>query len=208
MYSTCWSEHIILWACLENLLQLILKSISIMGRSFCKELLHSTSDSEKISWSKHAITVDEESTYGLREEGKKKQACLNKAKEKVELTSGDLNLALNLATRSCVVTGVFCDKTALISSSLTGPEAVVEGPAFDDDGCGVLFGGGLLLEADPLTSLVDDFDSWFSKIMKNFNNSYGVNLFDSFNDQVLFVTKARKKWSSMTIRASWKSLIQ
>lgn len=36
-------------------------------------------------------------------------------------TSGVFSLALNLATRSCVVTGVFCDSTALISSSVTSP---------------------------------------------------------------------------------------
>lgn len=59
-----------------------------------------------------------------------------------------------------MVTGVFCIKTALISSSLTGPEAVVvEDPAFDDDGGGVIFGGALLLDAVPFSSLTDDFSS-------------------------------------------------
>lgn len=76
------------------------------------------------------------------------------------LTSEDLSLALNLATRSCVVTGVFCFKTALISSSLTGPEAGVEGPAFDDDGGkGVPFGGTLLLGIGAVSSLTDGFSS-------------------------------------------------
>ena len=62
-----------------------------------------------------------------------------------------------------MVTGVFCINTALISSSLTGPEAAAEDPAFDDDaddgGGAVPFGGALLLEADPCTSLTDDFGS-------------------------------------------------
>lgn len=85
---------------------------------------------------------------------------LNKGKAKVNLTSEDLSLALNLATRSCVVTGVFCIKTALISSSLTGPEAAVEDPVFDDaGGGGVPFEGALLLVVDPFTSLADDFVS-------------------------------------------------
>jgi len=79
-------------------------------------------------------------------------------RENLSLTSEDLSLALNLATRSWVVTGVFCLKTALISSSLTGPEAVAEDPGFDDDG-GVPLGGALLLDAGPFTSLADDFGS-------------------------------------------------
>lgn len=58
-----------------------------------------------------------------------------------------------------MVTGVFCLKTALISSSLTGPEAVAEDPGFDDDDGGVPLGGALLLDADPFTSLADDFGS-------------------------------------------------
>lgn len=58
-----------------------------------------------------------------------------------------------------MVTGVFCNKTALISSSLTGPEAVVADPAFEDEGGGVPFGGALLLDEDPLTSLTDGFVS-------------------------------------------------
>jgi len=52
-----------------------------------------------------------------------------------------------------VVTGVFCLKTALISSSLTGPVAVPEDPGFDDGGVPLV--GALLLDADPFISLVD-----------------------------------------------------
>jgi hypothetical protein len=81
----------------------------------------------------------------------------NEGKAKLELTSEDLSLALNLPTRSCVVTGVFCIKIALISSSLTGPEAAVEDPAFDDGG--IPFGGALLLDVDPFTSFTDGFCS-------------------------------------------------
>ena len=75
----------------------------------------------------------------------------------IELTSGDLSLALNLATRSCVVTGVFCIRTALISSSLTGPEDVEDDPAFDDDGgvAGATFVGALLFDTEPFSSLTD-----------------------------------------------------
>ena len=76
-----------------------------------------------------------------------------------ELTSEHLSLALNLATRSCVVTGLFCIKTALISSSVTGPAAVVaEDPAFDE-GVEAIFGCALLLGANPFSSLTDDFCS-------------------------------------------------
>jgi len=83
---------------------------------------------------------------------------LNKGKANlsVELTSGHLSLALNLATRSCVVNGVFCIKTALISSSLTGPEAMGEETPLDD---GTPFAGVLFLDADPFSSLIVDFGS-------------------------------------------------
>lgn len=47
------------------------------------------------------------------------------------ITSLVFSLDLNLATRSCVVTGVFCCRTTLISSSVTGPVAGA-GAAFDD----------------------------------------------------------------------------
>lgn len=82
-------------------------------------------------------------------------------------TSVDLSLALNLATRSCVVTGAFCNKTALISSSVTGPAAEVD-PALEDgvpevdpvgvdtgleDDC-VPLGGMLLFEAGEFSSLI------------------------------------------------------
>lgn len=50
---------------------------------------------------------------------------------------------------------------------------MVEAPAFEDDGGGVPFGGALLLDEDPLTSLTDGFVSLLNKIMKHFNNSYG-----------------------------------
>jgi len=77
----------------------------------------------------------------------------------VELTSGLLSLALNLATRSCVVNGVFCIKTALISSSLTGPETMGEEPPLDDGAGGTPFAGALFLDADPFSSLTVDFGS-------------------------------------------------
>lgn len=70
-------------------------------------------------------------------------------------TSGDLSLALKLATRSCVVTGVFCIKTALISSSVTGPADDV-GPVFDD---GVGFEGPLLLGGGTVSSFKEGFSS-------------------------------------------------
>jgi len=57
-----------------------------------------------------------------------------------------------------VVNGVLCIRTALISSSVTGPEAALEDPAFDDGG-GVPFEGALLLDEDPLTSFAEDFGS-------------------------------------------------
>lgn len=59
-------------------------------------------------------------------------------------TAGVRSLALNFATRSWVVTGVFCIKTALISSSVTGPADDVPAALEEDDG--VPFGGTLLLE--------------------------------------------------------------
>lgn len=74
-----------------------------------------------------------------------------------EHTSGDLSLALKLATRSCVVTGVFCIKTALISSSVTGPADDVDA-VFDDDG-GVPFEGTLFLEVGTVSSLDEGFNS-------------------------------------------------
>lgn len=103
-----------------------------------------------------------------------------KQKKKVGLwktnhTSGDFSLALNLATRSEVVTGAFCNKTALISSSVTGP-AVDADPAFADDDVtaddvdpafaddGVPLGGTLPLEADALSSFTEDFESCPSKV--------------------------------------------
>ena len=92
---------------------------------------------------------------------KQTKAASKKVKQNIliELTSEDLSLALNLATRSCVVTGVFCIKTTLISSSLTGPEAVVEDPAFDDGAGVVPFEEALLLDADPFSSLTVSFGS-------------------------------------------------
>lgn len=73
----------------------------------------------------------------------------------IDHTSCNLSLALNLATRSCVVTGVLCTKTVLISSSVTGPLDDV-GSTFTD---GVPFEGVLLLEADAGSSLVETFCS-------------------------------------------------
>lgn len=72
-------------------------------------------------------------------------------------TSGHLSLALNFATRSCVVTGVFCIKTALISSSVTGTADGVPTVLEDDD---VPFEGKLFLEAGDGSSLTEDFCSW------------------------------------------------
>lgn len=60
------------------------------------------------------------------------------------LTSFVFNLDLNLARRSIVVTGVFGSRTALISSSVTGPVAGAD-TLFDDVGgiaplgCAALF---------------------------------------------------------------------
>jgi len=83
-----------------------------------------------------------------------------KANLSVEPTSGHLSLALNLATRSCVVNGVFCIRTALISSSLTGPEAMgEEEPPLDDGVGGTPFEGVLFLDVDPFSSLTVDFGS-------------------------------------------------
>lgn len=70
-------------------------------------------------------------------------------------TSVDLSLGLNLATRSCVVTGACCNNTALISSAVTGPEADVD-PVLDDD---APFAVALLFEADTFSSLAEDFVS-------------------------------------------------
>jgi hypothetical protein len=68
-----------------------------------------------------------------------------------EHTSRDLSLALKLATRSCVVTDVFCIKTAQISSSVTGPADDVD-TVFDADDGGMPFEGTLLLEAGTVSS--------------------------------------------------------
>lgn len=73
-------------------------------------------------------------------------------------TSVDFSLALKLATRSCVVTGALCNRTALISSSVTGPAFDVPA-ALDDDGVG--FEDELLFEPDGFSSLIEDFGSWF-----------------------------------------------
>ena len=67
-----------------------------------------------------------------------------------EYTSLDFNLDLNLPTRSCVVTGVFCIKTARISSSVTGPVYDVDA-AFEDNG-GAPFVGTLTFEAGTVSS--------------------------------------------------------
>lgn len=90
-------------------------------------------------------------------------------------TSGDFNLALNLATRSDVVTGAFCNNTALISSSVTGPAVDAEpaledalaadvDPAFAEDG--VPLEGALPFEADVFSSFTEVFDSCPSKSTK------------------------------------------
>ena len=56
-----------------------------------------------------------------------------------------------------MVTGAFCNKTALISSSVTGPADDVD-PVFTDDD-GVPFGVAVTLEADEPSSFTEDFDS-------------------------------------------------
>lgn len=66
------------------------------------------------------------------------------------------SLGLNLATRSCVVTGAFCNNTALISSSVTGPADVVDTVFDDDDGVPL---GALLFEAETFSSLTEVFIS-------------------------------------------------
>lgn len=73
------------------------------------------------------------------------------------LTSFVFSLDLNLATRSCVVTGFFCNRTARISSSETGPVGGGgAGPLFDADaGDGPLVGGLVLVGAlSPFTGLL------------------------------------------------------
>ena len=58
-----------------------------------------------------------------------------------------------------MVTGAFCNKTALISSSVTGPADDVD-PVFTDDD-GVPFAVAVTLEGDGPSSFAEDFDSWF-----------------------------------------------
>lgn len=69
-----------------------------------------------------------------------------------------------------MVNGALCIRTAVISSAVTGPEAALEDPVFDED-AGVPLGGALVLAVDPFTSFSDGFVSWFNKIMKDFNNN-------------------------------------
>lgn len=67
-------------------------------------------------------------------------------------TSGDLNLALNLATRSWVVRGAICCNAPLISSSVTGLADVIV-PAFEEDDP---LAGTLLLDVEAGSSLTDE----------------------------------------------------
>lgn len=55
-----------------------------------------------------------------------------------------------------MVTGAFCNNTALISSAVTGPEAADVDPVFDDD---APLADALLFEEDAFSSLAEDFVS-------------------------------------------------
>jgi hypothetical protein len=94
--------------------------------------------------------------------GRQYEASLHNAKE--EHTSGVLSRDLNLATRSCVVTGPFCNKTALISSSVTGPVEPEVDPVFDDGG--VTLGVAVPLVAGELSSFTAGFTSCFKRTLK------------------------------------------
>lgn len=78
--------------------------------------------------------------------------------ESKQQTSWDFSLALNLATKSCVVTGATERRTVLISSSVTGATEDV-GPVLLDVEPDP-FAGALGLEEEGGSSLTpDDFES-------------------------------------------------
>lgn len=90
------------------------------------------------------------------------------------ITSLVLSLALNLETRSCVVTCFFSIRTALISSSVTGPvaaEAEAEAEAEALTGVGSAFTGfvgALDLETELFfSSLTEDFVSCLQRLISS-----------------------------------------
>jgi len=79
-----------------------------------------------------------------------------------------LSLALNLETRSCVVTCFFSIRTARISSSVTGPVAAEDDDAGAEAGSAfTAFVGVLDLETVfALSSFKEDFGSCLQRLQK------------------------------------------